>query len=319
MTNSMPVSAPPNTGWLGLKENWRYDILAGFQIFLIALPLCLGIAMASNFPPMAGITAAMVGGLLVSRINGSFVTISGPAAGLIVVTLAGVQSLGQGDALLGYRLTLAAVVCAGTLQTLLGLLKFGRLSAFFPSSVVHGMLAAIGIIIMAKQIHTLLGVKPEARGIFDTIGEIPHSLVNLNPEIAFIGTVSLLLMILWPRIKFRYLKFLPAPIIVVLVGMALGQLFDLDHQHKYLLHFPRDHVYTIGPAFLVAIPMNFLDGFHFPDFSRVASAQFWVVVISICLVSSVESLLSAAAVDKLDPFQRQSNLNQDITGLGIGT
>ncbi len=319
MANSIFESAPPNTGLAGLKENWRYDVLAGFQIFLIALPLCLGISLASNFPPMAGITAAMVGGLLVSRINGSHVTISGPAAGLIVVTLAGVQTLGQGDAMLGYRLTLAAVVCAGTLQTLLGLLKVGRLSAFFPSSVVHGMLAAIGIIIMAKQIHTVFGVKPEAKEIFETIAEIPHTMLNLNPEIAFIGLISLLLMILWPRINLRYLKLLPAPIIVVLVGMALGQCFDLDHQHKYLLHLPEDHVYSVGPDFLVAIPMNFLEGFYFPDFSKVATGQFWVVVITICLVSSIESLLSAAAIDKLDPFQRQSNLNKDLTGLGIGS
>ncbi len=319
MTKSKLESTPPSGGFAGLKENWRYDMLAGFQIFLIALPLCLGISLASNFPPMAGITAAMVGGLLVSRINGSHVTISGPAAGLIVVTLAGVQTLGQGDAMLGYRLTLAAVVCAGALQTVLGFLKIGKLSAFFPSSVVHGMLAAIGIIIMAKQIHTVFGVKPEAKEIFDTIAEIPHSVLNLNPEIAFIGTISLLLVILWPRIKLRYLNLLPAPIIVVLVGMALGQCFDLDHQHKYLLHFPEDHVYTVGPDFLVAIPMNFLEGFYFPDFSKFATVQFWVVVITICLVSSIESLLSAAAIDKLDPFQRQSNLNRDLTGLGIGS
>ena len=319
MATSTLEFSTPSTGLRGLKENWRHDILAGFQIFLIALPLCLGIAMASNFPPMAGITAAMVGGLLVSRINGSYVTISGPAAGLIVVTLSAVQTLGEGDPMSGYRLALAAVVCAGALQTLLGLLKVGNLSAFFPSSVVHGMLAAIGVIIMAKQIHTVLGVKPEAGEIFNTIGEIPHSLVNLNPEIACIGIVSLLLMILWPQIKLRYLKMLPAPIIVVLVGMALGQIFDLDHQHKYFIHFPEDHVYTVGPSFLVAIPMNFLKGFYFPDFSKIGTLQFWIIVVTICLVSSIESLLSAAAIDKLDPFQRQSNLNRDLSGLGIGS
>ncbi|MGH8547291.1 MAG: SulP family inorganic anion transporter [Methylococcales bacterium] len=319
MIESNLESAPPSGGFAGLKENWRYDALAGFQIFLIALPLCLGIAMASNFPPMAGVTTAIVGGLLVSRINGSYVTISGPAAGLIVVTLAAVQTLGAGDAMLGYRLALAAVVCAGALQALLGLLRVGKLSALFPSSVVHGMLAAIGVIIMAKQIHTVLGVKPEAREIFDTIAEIPHSVFNLNPEIALIGTVSLSLMILWPRIRLRALRLFPAPIVVVLIGMALGQWFDLDHQHKYLLHFPEDHTYSVGPEFLVAIPMNFLDGFYFPDFSRFATPQFWGIVLTICLVSSIESMLSAAAIDKLDPFQRQSNLNKDLTGLGIGT
>jgi MFS superfamily sulfate permease-like transporter len=150
---SNPASlAVPKTGIPGLIENWRSDLLSGFLVFLIALPLCLGIAMASGFPPMAGIITAIIGGLVVSRLNGSFVTINGPAAGLIVVIVDAVQSLGQGDAMAGYRYTLAAIVFSSVLQVLLGVFKAGKLSAFFPSSVVHGMLAAIGIIIMAKQI-----------------------------------------------------------------------------------------------------------------------------------------------------------------------
>lgn len=319
MNNTTYSLQQPKAGFPGLIENWRHDILAGFQIFLIALPLCLGIAMASNFPPMAGITAAMVGGLLVSRINGSFVTISGPAAGLIVVTLSAVESLGGGDPMQGYRFTLAAIVVAGLLQLVLGIMKVGKLSAFFPSSVVHGMLAAIGVIIMAKQFHTMLGVTPESKEILETIAEIPSSLLNLNPEVALIGASSLLLLIFWPKVRVPYLQAIPAPITVVLAGMALGQIFDLDHTHKYLIHFQGDHQYEVGPAFLVAIPENFIDGFYFPDFSKMSSLAFWVAVISICLVSSLESLLSATAIDKLDPYQRQSDLNKDLRGLGIGS
>ena len=155
------LSVLPKTGLEGLKENWRSDLLSGFLVFLIALPLCLGISMASGFPPSAGIITAIIGGMLVSRINGSFVTINGPAAGLIVVVLGAVQELGEGDAMAGYRYALAAIVIASALQIVLGLLKAGRLSSFFPSSVVHGMLAAIGIIIMAKQVHVMLGNAPE--------------------------------------------------------------------------------------------------------------------------------------------------------------
>ena len=190
----MPTSAPscpPKTGIPGLVEHWRSDLLSGFLVFLIALPLCLGIAMASGFPPMSGIITAIIGGLVVSRINGSYMTINGPAAGLIVVIVDAVQGLGQGDAMAGYRYTLAAIVIASILQMLLGLFKAGKLSAFFPSSVVHGMLAAIGIIIMAKQIHTLLGVKPEAKSLLGVIAEIPHSLINLNPEVSLIGLMGL--------------------------------------------------------------------------------------------------------------------------------
>ncbi len=312
----------PKSGIPGLAENWRSDLLSGFLVFLIALPLCLGIAMASGFPPMSGIITAIIGGVLVSGINGSFVTINGPAAGLIVVIVDAVQSLGQGDAMAGYRYTLAAIVVASVLQILLGLFKAGKLSAFFPSSVVHGMLAAIGIIIMAKQIHTLLGVKPLAKSLLGTIAEIPHSIMELNPEVTLIGATGLLLLIVWAVIKHPMLKMIPAPLLVVLVGLALGQYFDLDHIHQYLFlpnaEILPHHEFTVGPSFLVAVPENFMAGFYFPDFAKIATPEFWTAVITIWLVGSLESLLSASAVDKLDIYKRNSNLNRDLTAVGVG-
>jgi MFS superfamily sulfate permease-like transporter len=322
MANASIVPRIPKTGFSGLIENWQADALSGFLVFLIALPLCLGIAMASGFPPQAGIITAIVGGLFVSRFSGSFVTINGPAAGLIVVILASVQALGQGDAMAGYRYTLAAIVCASIIQTLMGFLKAGKLSAFFPSAAVHGMLAAIGIIIMVKQFHVMVGVKPDAHSLFESIGAIPHSLVHMNPEIALIGGLGLGILILWAVMRNRYIKMIPAPVVVVAVGMALGFYFNIDHEHIYLF-LPNSpiltqHEFTIGPKFLVAIPENFLAGFAFPDFSLVGTLTFWIQVISICLVGSLESLLSAAAVDKLDPYKRYSDLNRDLTAVGIG-
>lgn len=312
----------PKTGIPGLIENWRSDLLSGFLVFLIALPLCLGIAMASGFPPMGGIITAIVGGIIVSRLNGSFVTINGPAAGLIVVIIDAVQSLGQGDSMAGYRYTLAAIVIASVLQVLLGVFKAGKLSAFFPISVVHGMLAAIGIIIMGKQIHTLLGVKPEATSLLGTIAEIPHSLLEMNPEVSLIGFCGLALLILWAVLKKPVFKMIPAPLLVVLLGLALGQYFDLDHVHKYLFlpdaEILPHHEFTVGPAFLVAVPEHFLAGFYFPDFSKITHYEFWIAVVTIWLVGSLESLLSAAAVDKLDTYKRNSDLNRDLTAVGIG-
>jgi MFS superfamily sulfate permease-like transporter len=311
-SQSTVLSTPPLTGIPGLMQNWKSDILSGFLVFLIALPLCLGIAMASGFPPMAGIITAIIGGLLVSRLSGSYVTINGPAAGLIVVILDSVQELGKGDAMAGYKYTLAAIVIASIFQTVMGISKAGRLSAFFPSGVVHGMLAAIGIIIMGKQIHVMLGVKPDAGTLIETIAAIPNSILNLNPEIALIGGAGLIILILWNIANNRYLKMIPAPIVVVILGIALGQYFDLDHEHVAY------HDFTIGPKFLVAIPDNFLAGFYFPDFSRAGELVFWEQVVTICLVGSLESLLSAAAVDKLDPYKRYSDLNRDLTAVGIG-
>jgi len=321
MSTSSFIS-PPKTGLPGLIAHWRSDVLSGFLVFLIALPLCLGIAMASGFPPMSGIITAIIGGLVVSRINGSYMTINGPAAGLIVVIVDAVQSLGHGDAMAGYRHTLAAIVVASVLQIVLGVFKAGKLSAFFPSSVVHGMLAAIGIIIMAKQIHTLLGVKPQATTLLGTIAEIPHSVLSLNPEVSLIGICGLLLLIAWSLIKHPTLKMIPAPLLVVLLGLGLGQYFDLDHVHQYLFlpdaPIVPHHEFTVGPSFLVAVPENFMAGFYFPDFSKIATTEFWIAVITIWLVGSLESLLSASAVDKLDPYRRDSNLNRDLTAVGIG-
>ena len=317
------VLALPKTGLAGLKENWRSDLLSGFLVFLIALPLCLGISMASGFPPSAGIITAIIGGIVVSRISGSFITINGPAAGLIVVVLSAVQELGEGDAMAGYRYTLAAIVIASAIQILMGVFKAGRLSSFFPASVIHGMLAAIGIIIMAKQIHTMLGTAPEkGSSLFSTIAQIPHSIMNLNHEIAIIGFSGLAILIIWSMIKNPTLKMIPAPLIVVLVGMALARYFDLEHDHMYLFlpdaHFLPHHEETVGPKFLVAISDNFMSSFYFPDFSKFATAEFWEAVVSIALVGSLESLLSAMAVDKLDPYKRHSNLDRDLTAVGVG-
>jgi len=315
--------ALPKTGLAGLTENWRGDLLSGFLVFLIAMPLCLGISMASGFPPSAGIITAIIGGVLVSRINGSFVTINGPAAGLIVVVLGAVQELGEGDAMAGYRYALAAIVVASAFQILMGFFKAGRLSSFFPASVVHGMLAAIGIIIMAKQIHVVMGTGPEkGSSLFSTIAQIPHSFINLNPEIAIIGFSGLAILITWSMVKNPLLKMIPAPLIVVLVGMALGRYFDLEHEHMYLFlpdaTFLPHHEATVGPKFLVAISENFMSSFYFPDFSKSATLEFWEAVVSICLVGSLESLLSAMAVDKLDPYKRHSNLDRDLTAVGAG-
>lgn len=151
MASVQTLRRVPRTGLPGLKDHWRSDLVSGFPVFLIALPLCLGIAMASGFPPMAGIVSAMIGGVIVSSINGSHVTIKGPVAGLIVVILSAVQSLGQGSAISGYRYTLAAIAVASVLKILIGVFKAGKLNAYFPASVVHGMLASIGTIIMASK------------------------------------------------------------------------------------------------------------------------------------------------------------------------
>lgn len=306
----------PKDGIAGLKENWKSDILSGFLVFLIALPLCLGIAMASGFPPISGIMTAVVGGMLVTLFQGSHVTIKGPAAGLIVIVIGCVEALGKGDPMLGYKLTLAVIVVSGIIQILFGVFRTGVLGDFFPSSAVHGLIAAIGVIIASKEIHKALGVTSQSKDPLHLIAEIPNSIAHMNPEIALISFVSLLILFTLPLIKNKWVKRIPAPMVVILIAIPLGHYFDLEHAHKYL--FLDGHEYEVGPNFLVTLPDKITDGFTFPDFSQIFTGEsiYWIVMFA--LVGSLESLLSTKAVDILDPYKRKANLNKDLFAVGIG-
>lgn len=301
---------------LSLRTTWKKDLISGFLVFLIALPLCLGIAAASGFPPIAGIMTAIVGGMVVSFFTGSETTIKGPAAGLIVIALGAVEELGRGNTMEGYRLALAAIVVAGVLQIVFGLIRSGVLGDFFPTTTVHGMLAAIGILIVSKQVHVLLGVKPEGSSPLSLLAGIPHSITAMNPEIAIIGIVSLLILFGLPLIRNRYVRMIPAPMAVLLVAVPLGMFFDLGHAHTFL--FLDQYEYTLGPEFLVTLPDNLVGAVTLPDFSQVFSGTSIRYIVMFALVGSIESLLSTKAVDGMDPYRRKSDLNKDMLAIGIG-
>jgi MFS superfamily sulfate permease-like transporter len=306
----------PDSGLAGLRRHFKSDVVSGFLVFLIALPLCLAISKASGFPPAAGILTAIIGGIVGTFIGGAALTIKGPAAGLIVIAADAVQELGHGDARLGYKLTLAVVVVAGVIQIIFGLLHSGVLGYFFPSAAVHGMMAAIGITIVAKQVFTLTGTTPVATETLGVISEIPHAFASMNPDIFLIGAISLGLLFGLPLIKNRYVKMVPGPLVVLLVSIPLGRYFNLSHEHSYL--FLDRHSYQLGPDFLVKLPGKLTDAISFPDFSLVFSGPSIKYIVLFALVGSLESLLSAKAVDILDPHKRHSDLNRDLLGVGIG-
>lgn len=316
----MNATAPsaPRVSLRVLLEYWKQDMLSGFLVFLIALPLCLGIAMASGYPPIAGIFTAVVGGILCPCISNSELTIKGPAAGLIVIVLGCIQGFGGDNPETvhqAYRLALGVSVVAGILQILFGLCRTGILGEFFPTATVHGLLASIGIIIASKQIHTLLGVTPKAKEPIGLLAEIPNSIINMNPEVAVIGLVSLLILFGLPWIKHPLVRRLPAPMLVVIVAVILGRWFDLEHEHTYL--FLNSHEYTLGPRFLVTLPDRITDAITFPDFGGLTTFHGLKYVVLLALIGSLESLLSAKAVDLLDPIQRRSDLNRDLLAIGV--
>lgn len=306
----------PKDGLEGLKENWKSDAVSGFLVFLIAMPLCIAISKASGFPPIAGIYTAIIGGILVSFFMGARVTIKGPAAGLIAIAVGAVEELGKGDNIKGYQLTLAVIVIAAVIQVLFGMMKAGKLGDFFPASAVHGMLAAIGIIIIAKQIPVLLGAPAVGKGPLELLAEIPYLLSNMNPEVAFIGTVSLLILFFIPMAKSRYFKVIPPSMIVLLIAVPLAVFYDFAHEHDYSLGHINYHI--IPGNLLVQLPDTFLGGITLPDFSELFSSTSIKYIIMFALVGSLESLLSAKAIDQLDPYKRKSDLNKDLLAVGAG-
>lgn len=235
---------------------------------------------------------------------------------MIVIALGAVEELGQGDALLGYKLALATIVVAGVIQVLFGLLRSGVLGDFFPAAAVSGMMTSIGIIIISKQVFTLIGVKPVGKEPLELLAELPQGIARLNPQIALIGFISLLLLFTFPLLKNKYLKRLPAALLVILVSIPLGYYFDLAHSHTYL--FLDKHHYSIGPEFLVSLPKSLLSAITFPDFSQLFTPASLKYIIMFAVVGSLETILSTKAVDMLDPYKRKADLNRDMVGVGVG-
>jgi MFS superfamily sulfate permease-like transporter len=299
-----------------IKSSFKDDLLAAFSVSLVALPLALGVALASGVPPMAGIWSAIAGGLITTFFRGGHISINGPAAGLIVVILGGLESLKDSDELIsGFPYVLAATVIAGAIQVILGWLRLGKLADMVPASVINGMLAAIGVIIASKQIHYALGVKAESSTTLGAILEIPQSLISQNPFISIIALLSLVILLLHPRIKSKLVHAIPAPIWVLLFSIPFVFIFNLFEVTQWEFF---GTTYSLGPKYLVDVPSNALDSILFPNFSKIGYPSFWLFVMTLTIIASIQTLVVAKAVDKLDKEGRQTNLNQDLIGVGLG-
>jgi carbonic anhydrase len=300
-----PDIEKPENGVRGLRH-WRYDLMAGLQVALVGLPLSLGIAVASGAPPITGVISAIIGGLVYPFLGGSYVTISGPAAGLAPALLAGMLSLGHGNLAEGYPFLLVAIFLTGLVQVQLSVLRAGKFAIFFPISVVEGMLAAIGLLIIVKMIPALVGhLAPPVKSIPVAIGQIPENFLHLTPTVFFIGAVSLVLLFSFANRKDRWVTLLPTPLLVTGAGILLGWLFQLPS------------------AYLISMPANILEhGIHPPDFWGVwQRPDLWmsllVIIVTLTLIDGTESLATIAGIDKIDPFRRKSDPNQTLKAMGV--
>lgn len=296
-------------------KNFRYDLPSSLVVFLVALPLCLGIALASGAPLFAGLIAGIVGGMVVAPLSGSPLGVSGPAAGLAVIVLGAIEELGS------YPVFLAAVVVAGIVQILLGVLKAGVIGYYFPSAVIKGMLSGIGIIIFLKQLPHAFGYDRDPEGEMEflqpdghnTFTELGYMLDSITPAAVVISALGLLILILWeqPFIKNKsWSTLIQGPLIVVIMGVVLNLLFQGTD-------------WEIAKEHIVSIPVStdlgsFVGQFSLPNFSAFARPEIYTLGATMAIVASLETLLCVEATDKLDPYKRVTPTNRELLAQGVG-
>ncbi|MDX2029530.1 MAG: SulP family inorganic anion transporter [Blastocatellia bacterium] len=294
----------------------KTDVLAGLVVFLVALPLCLGIALASGAPLFAGIIAGIIGGIVVGILSNSELSVSGPAAGLTAIVLVAISTLGSFEAFL------SAVMLAGVMQIALGFAKAGTISNYFPSNVIEGMLAAIGIIIILKQLPHAIGYDKDNEGDFffiekgtghNTFSALIDAVNYTHIGAVLVTVVSLAILIAWANVAFlKNLKVVPGALVAVVVGVLMNEVFKSTGSS---LMISQEH--------LVSLPVpasfsDFLGQFTRPDFSAMARPDVWIVAATIAAVASIETLLCIEAADKLDPLKRYANTNTELKAQGVG-
>lgn len=297
-----------------IKGDWK----SGIAVFLVALPLCLGIALASGAPLLAGLVAGIVGGTIVSLLSGSELSVSGPAAGLTIIVATAIIELGS------FPGFLVAVIIAGVIQIALGLLKLGKIGGFFPSSVIRGMLVAIGIVIILKQIPHAIGDDLDFIGELEfnqkdgknTFTEILASFSTLKAGALLISAIGLIILFSWTKLgeTFRFMNALPASLFVVLAGVAMNESFVFWAPDWYLGD-SKDHMVNL-PIF--ASTSEVWSGLVSPDWSFLTNSKVYSIALTLAIVASLESLLSLEATDSLDPLKRISSPDRELLAQGVG-
>ena len=300
----------------GFFQNLKYDVPAGIVVTLVAIPLCLGISLASGAPLFSGLVAGIIGGVIVALISGSALGVSGPAAGLAVIVFAAIEELGS------FETFLLSVIVAGFVQVILGMLKAGIIAYFFPSSVIKGMLSGIGIVIFLKQIPHAFGYDADPEGDLgffqkdgqNTLSELTVIWDFFSPGPLIISVLSLIVLIIWeqPSVKkYTFFKLIQGPLVVVSLGIGLNLLFqnwsDLALLAIQMVDIPVANSFD-----------DFVGQFASPDFTQLGNPRIYILGVTIAVVASLETLLCLEATDKLDPFKRVAPPNRELVAQGIG-
>ena len=289
------------------------DFSAGIVVFLVALPLCLGISLASGAPFFSGIISGIIGGIIVGILSGSKLSVSRPAAGLAALVLAAITNIGD------FSLFLCAVLIAGILQIIIGVSRLGGIANYFPSSVIKGMLTSIGVLIIAKQIPHALGYDKNEEGLltelmpFGDLHEIFQPLKHIDIGVLFICIISIIIMLIWekPFIKKRF-KFIPGALVAVVISVIISEI--LKANNSPLLIEP-SHLVTLKIA---SSPSDFLSYFTLPNFKGFANSQVIITGIMIAIIATLETLLNIEAVDNIDPERNVTNTNRELIAQGVG-
>ena len=300
---------------INLFANLKSDFASGLVVFLVALPLCLGIALASGAPPLAGIISGIVGGIVVGYLSQSHLSVSGPAAGLTAIVLTAITDLGS------FNVFLLAVLLAGILQLILGFIKAGTISNYFPNNVIEGMLAGIGVIIILKQIPHAFGYDPDFEGDEsfiqadgqNTFSELFSVLDHVNFGSIIIAVLSLAILILWNKVEFlKNIKLVPAALVAVVLSILLNEFFI---QSGSTLAIASEHLVNLPVPSTLAEFKNIIVT---PDFTAITNSKVWIVAVTIAIVASIETLLCIEASDRMDTLKRYTDTNVELKAQGIG-
>ena len=300
----------------GWRASLSHDLRAAVSVSMIGIPLGLGIALAMGAPLYAAIIPVVIGGVLVSWFSGSFVTVHSTPKMLIPVIAAAVISLGGSNLLAGYQLVLVALIIAGLTQVILGITRSGAVGEMIPNSVIKSLLAAVGVIIILKQYHVMLGSETKAKSSVDLIMALAENTMNLNPAIAFIGVISLCYLIIHPKINLPAVQAIPAPIWVILISLTYSLILGLKDLGTYHL-FEADHV--VLDKHMLMVPNSIKGSIVVPDWSGWTDPEVWSLSMTVAVIVVIEGILATKAIDRIDPQNRRTNVNQELISSGGGT